>query len=166
MQRQQAVLAAIEVAHAIEFRNALERAIESVSPAVVGTAQALRLAARLGHYRRCVMAADVEKRAQHMVAAAHHQHRLAANFRGYVLPGLGDLLSATHHLPSSAKNGFAFQLGDIGVGVPGAGYGMGLGQRSSGIKARDNLFKRTRHILSDRNSKLRRALAEATTCEK
>jgi len=59
------------------------------------------------------------------------------------------LVSATHHLPSSAKNGFAFQLGDIGVGVPGAGYGMGLGQRSSGVKARDNLFKRTRHILSE-----------------
>src|SRR5207248_1820791 len=70
VQRQQTVLAAVEVADAIELWNSLERAIEAVGPAVVGATQAFCLATRFGHHRGSMMTADIEKSAQYLVAAA------------------------------------------------------------------------------------------------
>src|SRR3954471_7024149 len=69
VQRQQTVLAAVEVADAIELGNSLERAIEAVGPAMIGTAQALSFTARFSHHRSSMMTANVKKSAQYLVAA-------------------------------------------------------------------------------------------------
>src|SRR5215469_13347781 len=57
----QTILGAVEVLNTIKFRHALERSVEPVLPAVVWTLQDLRLAARLCHNRRSMMAAHVEE---------------------------------------------------------------------------------------------------------
>ena len=78
--RHQRVRRRIEVAHALEGGRGLERALERVGPAVVGAAQPLHAARGLGQHRGGVVPADVEEAAQHAVAAAHHQQRLARQF--------------------------------------------------------------------------------------
>ena len=56
-------MGAVEVLDAGEFGRASECAIEAISPAVIWTSEILSVAAGGGANGRCVMAADVEKRA-------------------------------------------------------------------------------------------------------
>ena len=57
------------------------------------------LAAGLVHHRHRMVPADVEKRPQLAVAAAHHHYWLSGHARGDVLPGLRNLLCTPDRLP-------------------------------------------------------------------
>src|SRR5205814_10708912 len=59
--RDEAVGGAIEVAYAREVGRAQELAVETVGPAVIGTAHAGGLAPGLGHHGRRMVPADVEE---------------------------------------------------------------------------------------------------------
>ena len=120
-ERNQAILFAIKILHALEVGNAFERSIQSVGPAVIRALQAGGCAARFGHHGGRVMAADVEESAQFAILTADYQDRLSRNFCSDVLPGRRNLFRAANHLPSAAEYGLALKLGDASVGVPGAG---------------------------------------------
>ena len=73
----------VEFGECLGARDAGQRAVETISPAVVGTGEALLVAygALLGDQPRAAMTADIEEGAKPSVAGAGQQHRHAAEFQ-------------------------------------------------------------------------------------
>ena len=109
LDRNQPILRAVEAADAFELGRALERAVEAVAPAVIGTAKNARRALLFRGDCRCVMAADVEEGAQLAVAATNDEQRLAGELRGDELPGALELIGARDYLPGAAEDAFALR---------------------------------------------------------
>ena len=100
----QPVLRAIETAHAFKLRCALQRAVESVAPAVIGTTKNRRIARSFCDHGRRMMPANVVKSAQLAVGRAHDDQWLACKLRRDKLSGPLQLVNSRHHLPRSAED--------------------------------------------------------------
>src|SRR5438309_2820061 len=84
-ERNESIFLAIEILDALEVGNTFERSVEAVGPAMIRALQAGGGPAGLGHDCGGVMAADVEKSAQHAILTADNQDRLATDFGSDVL---------------------------------------------------------------------------------
>ena len=142
LHRDQPVLPALKIFHAVEFRHALQGPIQTVVPAMIGTMQNGRLPARLSHHRRGMMAAYVVKAAQHSVIAADHHNWLPGDAGSHKLARFFHLLHASYHLPGLAENGLGLELRDSGVHVPGRGNGGSIRQRSLVVVLRQDFSHR------------------------
>src|ERR1700722_7006903 len=88
----QTILSAVEIFHAVEFRHAFERSVESVFPAVVRALQYRGLTASLRDYCGGVVPADVIEGAQRAVTSAHDYDRLSGETGGNQFSRLGQLV--------------------------------------------------------------------------
>src|ERR1019366_10338450 len=95
----QSIFRAIERADAFKLERALQRTVEAVAPAMIGTAKDARRALRLGHDGSGVVSADIVERAQPAVTAAHDDERFAGEIAGDVLAGLLHLIGSRPPLP-------------------------------------------------------------------
>ena len=135
--RDEAVRRRIEVAHVLEGRRCLERALERVGPAVIRAGEPLHAARGLGHDRRGVVPADVEESAQHAVAATHDQQRLAGQFKRDVLARLPHLVQPAGVLPGARERRLQFEFEDARVHVPGGRRRAGFLERQPRVVAVD-----------------------------
>ena len=115
---------------------------------MVRAAQVRRVSAGLIHHRHRMMPANIEKRAQLIVAAAHHYHWLASHRRGNILSRFFNLLFAPHRLPRPRENILQLQIGDARIGVPRRRNRVRFGQRSGRIVRSENFFHRLFHAIS------------------
>src|SRR5688572_7542618 len=102
----------IKITDTLEFGNTLELAFGRVAPAVIRTAEQLGIAAGSGLNGSSMMSADVVKRSQNIIFAAHDHERFAGNRRREKIARFFDLCHATHHLPRCAEDVFALKLGN------------------------------------------------------
>jgi len=141
LDRNQAVVFALEILHAVELGHALERAVEAVVPAMIGTMQDRRLSAGLSNDCCSVMPADVEKRAQHAVGPANRNDRLASYCRTHKLTRLFHLIDATDDLPSPAEHRLLLEIVDARVHIPGRRNGVGIGESSAVVVGGEDLLQ-------------------------
>ena len=73
----EAVLALLEVGDTVKIRYAFQRAVEPISPAVVGTAEVQRHALSLPGHSGGVMPAHVEESAQNTIRTTNYENGLA-----------------------------------------------------------------------------------------
>src|SRR5207248_4780819 len=102
--RHKSIRCAIEIAYAVELHHAFERAINSVSPAVVRAPELFGAARSLRHDCCCMMAAYIIESAQLPIVAAHDHDRLARHVCGEELTLLAKLVGASYDLPGGAKH--------------------------------------------------------------
>jgi len=120
-----AMVFAIKIADAFKFDHALEHTVVAVGPAMVGAAELLRAAGYAGFDGGGVMAADVVESAELAVIAASDEQRFFVDVDGEELAGILELIEAADDLPVAGENGFAFELRDAGIEIPGSGDGEG-----------------------------------------
>ena len=90
---------------------------------MVGTAHLRHIAVRLSNHRRGVMTADVEERANLIVAAANNHDRFVANVSRNVVTRFLKLIDAGRYLPRLAEDRSLFKLENSFVCVPRRGNG-------------------------------------------
>src|SRR6266480_3596905 len=69
--RHKSIRRTIEIAYAVKFHDAFERAVDPVGPAVVRASELLRATRGFGHDRRGMVPADIVESAQLLVVAAY-----------------------------------------------------------------------------------------------
>jgi len=147
------VFGAIEIADAVEFDHAFERAVGAVSPAVIRAAEILGAALRFGDDGGGVVATDVVKSAKCAVMATRDDDGFAGEIGGEEISFVCDLIEAASDLPGVGENGFLFEACDAGIEIPGRGNGPGCFERIVGIveveKGRETAF----HDCSSRNER-------------
>ena len=120
---QEPELRAVEPRLAVAARDLAQRAVEVVRPRVVGALQR-RAASRPGEHGMAAVAADVDERAQHAVAAAHDEERHGAGVGGQEGARLGDLVRAPRVLPAAPEDALLLAREDLRVGVPARGQAV------------------------------------------
>src|SRR5208337_1620021 len=108
----EAVIGAVEIAHALEFHHALEGAIVAVGPAVIRTAELFRATLFFGNDGGGVMAADVVESTEFAVIAADDEERFVVDIDGEELAGIFHLIEAADDLPVGGEDGVALELRD------------------------------------------------------
>ena len=121
----------------MEVWRAFQLALERIRPAMIRTAQLLRMTLRLIHDCCRMMAAHVEESTQSIVVTANDDDWLVAEVCRYVVTRLGQLIDARRYLPGMTKNSLLFEPEDALVGVPGRGNCRSLIEPSDGIVGRD-----------------------------
>ncbi len=129
----EAVFGAIEVADAVEFDHTFERTVVAVGPAVIGAAEILGAALRLGDDSGGVVAAYVIKGAECAVIAARNDDGFAGEIGGEEITFARDLIQAAGDLPGVGEDGFLLETGDAGIEIPRRGNGPGFFERVVGI---------------------------------
>ena len=101
-------------------RRRAQRAVEPVRPRVV-VALKRRAAPGARDDLRAAVAADVDQRAQHAVAVAHHHHGHVAGAAGEVGARLGHQSKVAGVVPRGGEQPRALGRQHLGVGVPAVG---------------------------------------------
>ncbi len=127
------IFCAIEIADAFELDHALERAVDAISPAMIGTAELLGAAVRFGDHRGGVMAANVVESAQLRVLATDDDDGLAGDIGGEEFPFFADLIEAAGDLPGLAKDGVELQCLNARIAIPRRRDGGCFLERVGGI---------------------------------
>jgi len=131
--RDESVFGAIEIADAVKFDHTFERAVVTVGPSVIGAAEILGAALRLGDDGGGVMAADVIKGAEQVVVAARNDDGLAGEIGGEEITFARDLVQAAGDLPGVGEDGFLLETGDTGIEIPGRGMVQAFSSGSLGL---------------------------------
>ena len=129
----EAVVAAIEIADAVEFDHAFERAVDGVGPAVIGAAELFGAAVGFGDDGGGVVAADVEEGAESIVVAADDDDGFAGDVGGEEVAFTFHLVEAADDLPGAGEDGLFLEGFDLWVAIPGGGDGEGVVERIAGI---------------------------------
>src|ERR1700688_5263868 len=95
----QAILRAVKIANPFKFHHALQRAVISVGPSVIGAPKLFRATRNLGHHGGRMMPAHVIKRTQLPILTARHHDWFAGDLRREKLAALARLSDAAHRLP-------------------------------------------------------------------
>jgi hypothetical protein len=117
----QAVLRAVEIAHAVELDHAFEGAVDAVGPAVIGAAKLFGAAVGFRDDGSGVVAADVVEGAELRVVATDDDDRLAGDVGGEEFTIFAELIEAAGDLPAFSKHGRELQFINAGIAIPGRG---------------------------------------------
>jgi hypothetical protein len=104
--REKSGVGAVEILHAAEFRRENERALQIISPTMIGTAEIFCFSFGLSHYSGRAVTADVEETAHNVIAAPNRKNRFAGDLRREVMARLTELSSTTDELPRLRKDCF------------------------------------------------------------
>src|SRR6266496_389072 len=85
---------------------------------MIRTTKLSRLSLGLGHYRRCMMTADVIESTQNVIVTAHGNNGFSGDFAGDVLTWLRKPLRKSNHLPGSRKDGLELEAVKALIDVP------------------------------------------------
>src|SRR5258708_25336427 len=102
--REKAVLSTIKILHAFELGHAFQRTVKSVPPAMIRTLQHRGVAAWLRDHRGGVMAADVIKSAQGVIASANYHDWFFGDPCRNKIAGIVKLIGARDELPCLAEH--------------------------------------------------------------
>ena len=110
----------VELEARLGARGGAQAAVQPVGPCVVWALQGATLG-RAGRHDRAAMAADVDERAQDVVAVAREHDREAGDVRGGEAARRGQLVAPRGVLPRAPEDRCALARLDLGVRVPGPG---------------------------------------------
>ena len=95
---------------------------------MIGTDEALDVAASLGAHHRAAVRAAVDERADLAVVLLDDHNRLAPHSRGEVVAGIAHLAFMSEHQPGTAEDALELQLEDRRIRIYGAMHAVGLHQ--------------------------------------
>src|SRR5207244_7654584 len=102
LDRDQSVILALEILHAIEFGHSLEQSSPAVVPSVIGAMKNRSNAAGLRDPLGRVVTTDIVKGTQLTVRVAHSDNRLTRDGGSDELSGLSHLLDSPNNVPGIA----------------------------------------------------------------
>ena len=97
----------------LEMRDAGQRPVVAIGPAVIGAGKARGIAAVGAAQAIAAMAADIQKGVDLAVAVAHHQHRVLAHIGRVEIAGLGDLALVAQEQPAAGEDLLLLLLVDL-----------------------------------------------------
>ncbi|MNM31919.1 hypothetical protein D3C81_425050 [compost metagenome] len=116
------------VAVAFRVRDAAQRAVQGIAPAVVRADEAVGLALLVLADRGATVAAAVEQHVDAFLAITHHDHRLLADVGGLVAAGFGDFALVGDPDPGAVEDLFQLGVEQRRVGVQRGMDAVGLDQ--------------------------------------
>ena len=114
----QSVFRSFKIADAFKLDHTFQRAIDSVSPTVIGTAELFCAALRFGDHRGGMMPANVVESSQLAVLTPRDDDRLSRKVRGKEISVFSHLVGAPHNLPSFREHALLFEFVDVRIEVP------------------------------------------------
>src|SRR6266446_10369065 len=84
----QSVTRSIKIAYTAEIRRPFQFTFQRIGPAMIRTAQLVRMSFSLGHHRSGVMATHIKECAQPMIAAANGDDWFAGDFARHIIARL------------------------------------------------------------------------------